>query len=126
MGRAFVKNIILAGTGIPEGLVTDRGQNFLSTFFKTICKLLQVDKINTSAYHPQTNAVERYHRDLGEYLRHYLNDRQTDWDELVYYAMFCHNTTPHSATGYTPHMLIYGREPYVPNIRRLITMLVTW
>lgn len=115
VAKYFVKNIILAGTGIPQKLVTDQGSNFESKFFKSVCKLLEVEKIRTSPYHPQTNMVERSHRDLGAFLRHYINPSQTNWDDLAYFAMFCHNTTEHSSTGFTPHFLMYGREPEIPN-----------
>jgi len=51
---------------------------------------------------------------LIEYLRHYINDEQTDWDEWIPYAMFTYNTTPHTATAYTPFELIYGHQAMLP------------
>ncbi|XP_036149094.1 uncharacterized protein LOC118647760 [Monomorium pharaonis] len=39
---------------------------------------------------------------------------QTDWDEWIPYAMHTYNTTPHTATGYTPFELIYGRQAELP------------
>jgi len=51
---------------------------------------------------------------LAEYLRHYINDEQTDWDEWIPYAMFAYNTTPHTATAYTPFVLIYGHQAMLP------------
>ena len=53
------------------------------------------------AYHPESNgALKRFHRTLAEYLRHYINAEQTDWDVWIPYAMFAYNTTPHTATGF--------------------------
>ncbi|KAL0098788.1 hypothetical protein PUN28_020735 [Cardiocondyla obscurior] len=54
------------------------------------------------------------HRTLAEYLKHYLNEEQTDWDEWLPYAMFTYNTTPHTATGFTPFELIYGHQALLP------------
>jgi len=51
---------------------------------------------------------------LAEYLRHYINDEQTDWDKWIPYAMFTYNTTPHTATAYTPFELIYGHQATLP------------
>jgi len=101
--------------GIPEKILTDQGTNFLSEIFKNTCKLLKIDKIQTTAYHPESNgALERSHRTLAEYLRHYINKDQTDWDEWVPYAMFAYNTTPHTATGYTPFELTYEHQAKLP------------
>jgi len=56
----------------------------LNKMFKNMCRLLKIDKIRTTAYHPESNgALERSHRTLAEYLRHYINKDQTDWDEWV-------------------------------------------
>jgi len=83
--------------------------------FKNTCRLLKIEKIQTSAYHPESNgALERSHRTLAEYLRHYINHDQTDWDEWLPYAMFTYNTTPHSATGFTPFELTYGHQAILP------------
>ena len=43
--------------GAPELLLSDRGANFLSNLFTEVCKLLNISKVNTSGYHPQTNGL---------------------------------------------------------------------
>jgi len=114
ISKEFVTKIILEH-GIPEKILTDQGTNFLSEIFKNTCKLLKINKIQTTAYHPESNgALERSHRTLAEYLRHYVNEDQTDWDEWIPFAMFTYNTTPHTATGYTPFELIYGHQADIP------------
>jgi hypothetical protein len=56
-------------------------RQILSELFSTVCKLLRIKSIKTSAYRPQTNGIlERTHRVLVEYLRCYILDNQTDWD----------------------------------------------
>ncbi|KAL0128565.1 hypothetical protein PUN28_003720 [Cardiocondyla obscurior] len=114
VAKAFITKIEFEH-GIPEKLLTDQGTNFTSEMFKQTCKLLKIEKIQTTAYHPETNgALERSHRTLAEYLRHYLNEEQTDLDEWLPYAMFTYNTTPHTATGFTPFELIYGHQTLLP------------
>jgi len=104
ISKEFLIKIILEH-GIPEKIRTDQGTNFMSKIFKNICKLLKIKKIQTTAYHSKSNgALERSHRTLAEYLRHYINEDQTDWDEWIPFATFTYNTTPHTATGYTPVM----------------------
>ena len=114
VAKEFTTKIILE-YGIPDKVLTDQGTNFVSEMFKDVCKLLRIQKIQTTAYHPESNeALERSHRTITEYLRHYINADQTDWDEWIPYAMFTLNTTPHTATGYTPFELIYGYKVNLP------------
>jgi len=114
VAKEFVTKIVFEH-GIPEKILTDQGTNFTSEMFRNTCKLLKIEKIQTSAYHPESNgALERSHRTLAEYLRHYINSDQTDWDEWLPYAMFTYNTTPHSATGFTPFELTYGHQAILP------------
>lgn len=83
----------------------------MSSVFKGICRLLKIENLQTTAYHPQSNgALERSHKTLAEYLRHYTDNDQSDWDIWIPYAMFIYNTTPHCSTNYTPFNLLYGFE----------------
>ncbi|KAG8239058.1 hypothetical protein J437_LFUL018865 [Ladona fulva] len=87
----------------------------MSDVFKRTCRALGVKKINTTAYHLQTNgALERSHRTLVEYLRHFISEDQSNWDDWIPYAIFVYNTTPHTATGFTPHELMFGRKANIP------------
>ena len=47
--------------GVPESLLSDRGTNLLSFIMKDVCSLLGIEKLNTTAYHPQCDGlVERF------------------------------------------------------------------
>ena len=46
--------------GVPEALLSDRGTNFLSSLGLDLCKLLGIEKLNTTAYHPQCNGMVEY------------------------------------------------------------------
>lgn len=106
---------IICKHGNPQKILTDQGSNFLSSLFKGVCKLLKIEKLQTTDYHPQANgALERSHKTLAEYLRHYTDNDQSDWDIWIRYAMFIYNTTPHSSTNYTPFKLLYGYEAALP------------
>jgi hypothetical protein len=112
----FVEKIVLK-FGIPQTILTDQGSNFLSDLLTNICKLLQIKKIKTTAYHPQSNgALECTHRVLIEYLRCFILEDQTNWDKWISYATFVFNTTSHTATGFTPHERMFGRKPNIPGI----------
>lgn len=102
--------------GMPQRLVSDQGTEFLSRVFTETCKLIGIKHSTTSPYHPQANgALERSHRTLGEYLRHYVDVNQQNWDSYVPYAMFVYNSSVHSSTGKQPYELLYGKTLLVPN-----------
>jgi transposase InsO family protein len=102
--------------GQPKSLVTDCGTEFLSKVFKEVCKLLNISQTSTTPYHPQSNgSLERSHRTLGEYLRNYSGKNPQNWDVHVPYAMYCHNSSVHTSTGFQPHEIVYGYPLSIPN-----------
>ncbi len=114
IAEAFVTNFVCTH-GIPQIILTDQGTDFLSKIFTEVCNLLQINKINTSPFHPQTNgSLERSHRTLTEYLRHYVDKKLNNWDEYLPYAFFVYNSTEHTSTGYQPYSLLFGRRLEIP------------
>ena len=68
---------VLAHTGIPKELLTDRGTVFTGKVMRETCRLY---KIQTSPYHPESNGVlERWHRDLKQMSRKHPNCKD-EWD----------------------------------------------
>jgi hypothetical protein len=101
--------------GIPGIILTDQGSNFMSEVFKGICKLFRIEKLNTVAYHPESNgALERSHKTLVTYLRSYVDSKPSSWDQWLPFACFMFNTTPHSITLYSPYELLFGRRCNIP------------
>ena len=112
----FVERIISV-FGIPSMIMTDQGSNFMSDLFSRICKLFKIEKINTTAYHPESNgALERTHKTLVTYLRCFVDLKLNNWDEWIPYACFMYNTTPHSVTKFSPYTLLFGRKCNLPGI----------
>jgi hypothetical protein len=115
IAEKLVKFIILI-YGIPTIILTDQGMNFCSDVFRRLCILLKIEKVQTTAYHPESNgALERAHATLMNYLRCYVSSKQ-EWDQLLPFACFSYNTTPHSITGYTPYEVLFGRKCNIPGI----------
>ena len=66
--------------GVPEALLSDRGTNLLSCLMQDICKLLGVQKLNTTAHHPQCNGMaERFNRILSTMLRKDVSQFEMQW-----------------------------------------------
>jgi O-acetyl-ADP-ribose deacetylase (regulator of RNase III) len=115
IAKEFVEKFVCFH-GAPKSIVSDQGADFLSKVFSACCKLLKIEKLHTTAYHPQSDgALERSHRTLSEYLRHFVDKNLQNWDDYVPFAMFVYNTTPHTTTDRQPYELLYGRPAEVPN-----------
>ena len=106
---------IISRHGAPRALLSDRGTNFLSKLVSEVCKLIDTKKVNTTAYHPQTDGlVERFNGTLAQSLSMYTSANQKDWDVYIPSVLFGYRVSPHPATGDTPFYLLYGREPRLP------------
>jgi len=107
--RAFVANIVLK-SGTPRILQTHKGANFISEVFRNTCKILKIKKIQSTVFHPESQGcIERSYRMLAEYLRHYVNEDQTSWDEWIPFATHEYHSTVHSYIGFTTLVLLFGR-----------------
>ncbi|PNF31840.1 hypothetical protein B7P43_G08901 [Cryptotermes secundus] len=114
VSEALVHRVFLV-YGIPGIILTDQGSNFMSEAFKEICKLFRIEKLNTVAYHPESNgALERSHKTLITYLRSYVDSKPSNWNQWLHFACFMFNTTPHSITQYSPYELLFGRKCNLP------------
>ena len=108
-------NEIISRHMAPRVLLSDRGTNFLSKVVAEVCKIFQIQKVNTSSYHPQTDGlVERFNSTLCQSLSMYVSKNQQDWDEFIPLVLFAHRTSVLDAIGDSPFYVLYGREPRLP------------
>lgn len=106
---------VICKYGAPAQLLSDRGQAFLSKMMTELYIWLNIKKINTTAYHPQTNGmVERFNGTLITILRTICDIRKDRWIDYVAPAVWAYNTTPHSVIGLSPYWILFGREPRQP------------
>ena len=98
--------------GLPKDIVSDRGTQFTSKFWKAIMDQLKVQLNMSTAFHPQTDGqTERVNQVLEQYLRAYVNARQDNWSRLLPMAQFCYNSAYHASTKMTPFYANYGYNP---------------
>ena len=114
--KIFIKEIVRLH-GLPDNIVSDRGVQFTSGFWKNLCKILSIDLCLSSAYHPQSNGqTERTNQTLEQYLRCFCSFSQDDWVSLLPCAEFSYNNTIHTATNQSPFWANYGFHPsFLPN-----------
>lgn len=101
--------------GCPLRFHSDRGCNFESEFFQEFCQLYGTSKSRTTPYHPAGNGrVERVNQTLLNMLRMLEEEKQARWPDFLPELMQAYNNTVHSATGFTPSYLMFGRTIRIP------------
>ena len=106
---------IVSRHGVPTEVLSDRGCAFLSPLMKEIQSLLGFHKINTSAYHLQTDAlVEIFNRTLALMLAKTVERGGRDWDKHLLYVMFAYQASQQQSTQESPFFLLYVRDPRLP------------
>lgn len=97
--------------GFPKDIVSDRGPQFISRFWREFCQLIGATASLTSGYHPEANGqTERLNQQLETSLRCLVSQRPTAWSSYLAWAEYAHNTLPTSATGLSPFKCVYGYE----------------
>jgi hypothetical protein len=65
----------------------------------------------STAYYPETDGqTEVLNRSLEQYLRAFVHHKPSLWLTFLPLAERSYNTTKHSATGYSPFYVVYGKE----------------
>jgi hypothetical protein len=101
--------------GIPRVLISDRDVRFRSHLYREVVKHYGIEHNFSTAFHPQTDGqTERVNRVMEDYLRHYVNSSQSDWDTHLAMAEFAFNNATHESTNTTPFYLNYGFHPRTP------------
>ena len=82
VARLLVEEVV-SRHGVPGEILSDRGRTFLSGLMKEVVTLLGYHKVNTTAYHTETDGlVERYNRTLTAMLAKTVHKGGPEWDEM--------------------------------------------
>lgn len=114
IAKIFVEQIICRH-GVPRRIISDRGKVFIGKIMNYVYKLLDIEKLTTTAYHPQTDGLtERLNQTLVNILSKYVGSKHKDWDVYLPFALHAYRTAIQTSTKFSPHYLLYGREPVTP------------
>lgn len=105
---------VITTFGVPNAILTDLGTNFQSKLFTELAGKLQIHKLKTTPYHPQTNAVsERINTSIKSSLT-CLSETTTNWDTYLDYYNFIYNNSYHDTTHEKPSFLMFNRDINLP------------
>jgi len=95
--------------GSPERIVTDRGSQFESEEFKKFCEDNWIEHhLTTIAHHQGNGLVERAIRTIEQMLR--VSGEQANWHRTLKKCVEAYNSAKHCSTGFSPFMILFGRE----------------
>jgi len=109
--KLFFKHII-SKFGIPRQVISDRDTRWKNDFWKQICESMGMKRSLTTSYHPQADGqTEILNQTLEIALRCFTGPSRDDWDTHLDGFTLAYNSTPHTATGFSPAYLLRGYHP---------------
>ena len=116
---------LLMRYGTPTIILTDRGNEFISKHCLEVYEDLNIEKRNTTSYHPEGNGIiERFHSTLMQIIRRRAHQEQVDWKEEIRNGIYAYNTIIHSSTGCSPFELFYKRKQKKEKTNNFKTKLI--
>jgi len=106
---------VITKVSVPSAILSDLGGEFMGDVMAQLCERLGIDRLHTSAYHPQTDAkCERLHFSLHNMIVKLVDEQHDRWPDLLGTVALAYNSSVHTATGYSPHELFYSFRPSCP------------
>ena len=96
----------------PVSIVSDRGPQFVSSFWSAFCQIIGTKVKLSTAYHKETDGqTEIMNKYIDQRLRPFVNYYQDNWSELLPMIDRAQATLPHSSIGISPYQVLFGSEP---------------
>jgi len=108
--KLYIKEIVKLH-GAPLSIISDRGAQFTSHFWRSFQSGLGTQVKLSTAFHPQTDGqAERTIQTLEDMLRACVIDFKGNWDDHLPLIEFSYNNSYHSSIVMAPFEALYGRR----------------
>jgi hypothetical protein len=79
--------------GLPQKVISDCDPRLAGKFARALCTALGITQNMSTAFHPQTDGqLEHTNQGLEQYLQFYVDDKQSNWAQLLSIAEVAHNS----------------------------------
>ena len=96
---------------LPTAIVSDRGSQFTSAFWKRLCDLLLIKRRLSTAFTPETDgSTEKANDTIKTSLRELVEWAQNDWVDRLPIATSAINGRNATSTGVSPFFVCHGWE----------------
>src|SRR5207245_2348851 len=113
LAKEFISHVF-SKHRVTSHITSDRGPEFVSHFFCSLGKALDINMHFTSRYHQEGDGqTEHANQTLEQYLHVYCNYQQDNWADLLPLAEFAYNNSPSATTGVSP---FFANKGYHPNL----------
>ena len=109
--KYVVLNRLIRYQRISKELINDRDKLFIFNYWRTLLSMLRTKFKMSTTYHFQTNEqTKRANQSLKQYLRHYVNNVQTNWVKLLFVAQLTLNAKVSNITKVTSFFANHERK----------------
>ena len=115
--RKLLERLLLLNWGLPEAIISDRDRRFIGELWQQVLKLLKVDLLFSTAWHPQTDGQSEKSNEIAEIaLRHFiLTVPHGEWPKVLpQMSAALNNSTKYSSTHLASTEVLFGfkiKEP---------------
>ncbi|KAI5324079.1 hypothetical protein L3X38_033152 [Prunus dulcis] len=111
----FIREYSVCRFGIPYKIVTDNGTPFVNKQVSSTLSGYGVKHRRSTPYYPQGNGqAEATNKTLLRILSKMVYEYEGGWSVHFPDASWAYRTSPRSATGFSPHSLVYGSDAISP------------
>ena len=97
---------------MPNRIISDRGPQFSSRFWKVLCQRLGIEHRQSTGFFPQTDGqTESFNATMEEYLWLYVNHHQDDWVDCLPMCEIAANNAISDSTQVSPFFANFGKDP---------------
>jgi transposase InsO family protein len=109
-------DLVVSRHGLPKKILSDQGKPFCEGIMAEVYKKLDIEKLQTSPYHPQANGlVERFNRTLLALFDYNARNRGSEsWDVRLPLVLLAYRAHYHTTVRRSPFFMLYGRLVNLP------------
>ncbi len=105
----------IAHHGIPIRIHSDNAPEFWGHVITQPKKMLSMKGTFTTPYRPQSNGLcERMNPTIKNIIKCTVRDKRNTWDKSLDLVIMAYRATPQTSTGFSPNMLVIGKETNMP------------